>query len=117
MPSPSSIVKSPLRAAILTVPSTSTTLNSVQELETGSTFTSPAVVPTPRDVEIVTAPCSRRTDEPWNSTKELANTVMLDPGSLILATESERVCKRSPEKIADEARGTWAPFTHAGPLV
>ena len=55
---PSLIVRSPFRPVIHTIPSTSETLNSVHAKEAGVTFTSPAVVATPLDVETVTPPCT-----------------------------------------------------------
>ena len=51
---PSLMVRSPLRAKILTVPSTSVTLNSVHAFDAGVTFTSPAVAAIPFEVDTVT---------------------------------------------------------------
>src|SRR5208337_3620307 len=96
-----------------TVPSISVTLNSVHAFDAGATFTSPAVAAISLDVDTVTPPCSISTDAPSNCTRESARTVMLEPDSLIFATESERVWRRSPEKIAEEERGTCTPFTQA----
>src|SRR5579864_3694376 len=64
VPFSSVIDKSPLRAAIRTVPSTSLTLKSVHAFEAGETFTSPAVVVTPLEVEMLTPPCSIRRELP-----------------------------------------------------
>ncbi len=108
VPLSSVMLRSPLSAAIFTVPSVSVTLNSVQALDTGATRTSPAVVATPFDVATDTPPCSTFKDEPSNCTRESPRTVMLEPGALILAAESERVCTRSPAKNGRRGRDVGA---------
>src|ERR1017187_4242325 len=58
VPVSSWIDRSPFRAAIWTLPSTSLTSNSVQTSETGDTVTPPARVASNFEVEMVTPPCS-----------------------------------------------------------
>src|SRR5579862_617498 len=58
VPLESLMVRSPLRAAISTLPSTSLTSNSVHTLARGVMVTPPARVASSFEVEIVTPPCS-----------------------------------------------------------
>ncbi len=70
----------------------------------------PRSVATPFDVATATPPCSTFSEEPSNLTSESPRTVMLEPGALMFAPESERVCTRSPVKTAEDAgRGRRSP--------
>src|SRR6202451_4182275 len=76
-PLASLIKRSPLLAAILTVPSTSVAVHFVQAVDAGATVTSQAVAAPPCEGEPVSPPCAIFKDEPSSCTRESASTVML----------------------------------------
>src|SRR6266478_2499780 len=112
---PSLTVTSPFCAMTVTESSeTCFTSNSVQPFEVGATVMSPVWVLNPLEVATFKLPCSRATAGPSNLTRESARTTTFEPEALMLATESDRVCTRSPGKTAD-VRGTAPPLIHAAP--
>src|SRR5580704_2069321 len=108
------MVRSPFRAAIWTLPSTSLTSNSVQAPAVGDTVTSPAEVDSDFEVDMVTPPCSNRTLLPSYCTRESFRTRTLEPVAFMLATESALVCIKSPEKTADDL-AMLLPLSNAVP--